>query len=635
MLGTMKKLMKSFLGGIVLLIIIVGMAVWGIEDIFRGDLGGSMVEAGSRNLTNDAFDRRVENVLRNLNADSDKPISKAEATEQGIVDQVFSLEVSKVVNLGYASEIGAIAPEPAVISRLQEETAFANPLTGEFDLSTYRQVLQRNQMTPKIYQQQVEDELSIALLRQGASGAISPPDVLNTLQASYIGETRDVSFFILDGGTLEAPNAPDEETLENFYGENLAIFKQPERRGIDLLKLSTSDFISQVEVTDDEVSRIYEATKAQRFSEPDTRTISTLTFADRETARTALGMLSGGRPVESIDTASERSTQSGTRADFADELVAEALFGDGRSVGALFGPRQDADGNWELLRVDEIEPGTVYPLEAVSTVIRDELARERAEVLFFDALNTLDSAIGAGFELKEIGAEVGAPVISFAPVDANGFTQSGIALRGLIEAQDAFTSAFDYEVGELSDRFDSDVAVYLSTARTIIPEATPDFADIRDNVLAYYETTKSSESLAAAAAEIQAQIESGSLTLESAASEAGAELVSVQPAITRLTGNQSGLPGAAVSGVFAAQEGDVLTYPSRLGDQILIVQLNRITRPESADLEALKSSASASLGQSLDADLQAALEGEIRASLEARTNASAFEAYKTSLTTEQ
>jgi peptidyl-prolyl cis-trans isomerase D len=635
MMATIKKLMKSFLGTIVLLVIIVGMAAWGIEDIFRGNLGGSMVEAGSRSLSADALDRRVENVLRNLNDTSEKPLNKNEAVDQGIVDQVFAIEISKVAHLGYANQIGAIPPDEKIIEQLEGNSSFANPLTGEFDLNTYTQVLNQNRLSPSIYEEQLKDDISLGYIRSAATSAITSPELLTTLQASYFGETRELSYFMLAEDETVARPAPTEEELTAFYDENKDIFKQPERRAIDLLKLSNRDFISQVVVTDDEVQKIYDATKAQRFSAPDTRTIETLTFTDREVARTAFGFLAGGRSADSITTVISSSTQTGERDILSNELAAEALFGQGRNVGALFGPIENADGNWDIQQVTDIQSGEVYPLESVSDVIRDELSRERAEVLFFEGLTSLDNAIGAGFSLDEIASELGVMVMSFEPVDANGFTANGTSMTGLLQAQDAFQSAFEYGQGELGDRYDSDEAIYLAVTRNITPEITPLLADIREEVMAYYINRTSGEALRERAEEIEAQVLSGAVTFAESAENANAVIESLTPPISRLTAEQSGLPSNALAGIFAAQEGDILMFPTRLGDQILMLQMNRINRPATDSLGEFETAAAASIVQSLEQDVQAAIESEIRTRMDLRTNDSAFAAYKTSIMTEQ
>jgi peptidyl-prolyl cis-trans isomerase D len=636
MLTGLKKFMLSTVGKVILFFSVVAMALgFGFNDIFNGNFGGALVQAGDRALTADTLDRRVENLLRNLNTNGQRPISKPEAVEQGLVDQVFALEYSKAANMGYAAIIGAVASDDSVIEELQAQPAFANPLTGEFDRNTYQEVLNRNQLRPAMYQEQIRDDLTLEVLRKASSNAIYTPKVLENLQASYIGETRDFSYFFLQQSAVPEIAAPTDEELNAYYTENLAVFKQPERRSIDLLKISAEDFISEVEVTDDEVSKVYEATKAQRFSEPDTRSWTKMTFANRETARTAFGLLAGGQDPSALTNVVASVDASGRQADIADELLSNAMFGPGKEPGALFGPRENSDGTWDVWRLADVQAGAVYPLAIVSDVIRQELARERAELLFFDAMTDLDSAVGAGLPLGDIAQEIGVPLLSFLPVDVNGFTKSGAPLSVLTNSQDAFTSAFKYPVGELGDRFDGESAIYLASTAKIIPEATPAFETIREDVERAYLISKSSESLQAYADTLIEQVKSGEIAFEGAAAAVEATVTRPEAPVSRLTAQQSGLPQAAISGVFSGREGDVQSYSTRLGDQILLVKLDSISRPTEEELAVLSESASTSLAQSLEQDLQAALESEIGKSVKVKSNPAALNAYKTSITSQQ
>lgn len=225
--------------------------------------------------------------------------------------------------------------------------------------------------------------------------------------------------------------------------------------------------------------------------------------------------------------------------------------------------------------------------------------------------------------------------MSFEPVDGNGYTAKGIPMTGLIQAQDAFQSAFEYGQGELGDRFDSDEAIYIAATRNIIPEITPELADIREEVTSYYLDVTTGDALRNRADEIESQVTSGSLTLSAAAESADAVLENLTPPISRLTAEQSGLPNSALAGVFAAKEGDILMFPTRRGEQILMLQLDRINRPTTDTLGELETAAAASIAQSLEQDLQAAIESEIRTVMDLKTNNTAFSAYKTSIMTEQ
>jgi peptidyl-prolyl cis-trans isomerase D len=637
MLALMKSLMNSIFGKIVIMIIIAGMAFWGVDTMvaqMRSGLGSDLAAAGSRSIDVTGLDRRVENLLRNLNANADKPITKSEAVDQGLVDQVFEVEKSKIVNLGYAGMIGVKPSANAVVEQLKTVDAFKNPLTGELDLNTYREVLYQNRFTKEEYEQQVSDDLTLKTLSDAASAAIYPPQALARIQARFIGETRNVSWFILDATKAPKPEAPTDDDIRAFYDDNLEALKQPERRGIDLLRMSADDFLSDITVTEQEIATIYEATKSERFSEPDQRTFLELKFADRDAARAAFGLLAGGADPANLQGVVSREMKSGTRDTVTDPALREAMFGPGKQSGALFGPK-DVSGQWMVARLVSVQPGNVYPIEDVSEVIRDELARERAQVLFYEKLNDLEREIAAGYPLSKIADEVGVPMISFVPVDQTGMTEDGISMIGLTAAGDAFSAAFQLNPGDVSNRFDGDDAVYITSPREIIAPYTPEFETLADDIRESLVASRAATSMQTYAASVVDKIKSGETTLADAAKAAGATVETPPGPISRSSAEQSGLPSAAIAAIFSGREGDVASYPNRQGDHFMIVSLDTITPPSEEQLEVLGSSAAASLTQALKDDLRVALDYEVSKATKLKVNAGAVNAYKASVATDQ
>ncbi|WP_439620307.1 SurA N-terminal domain-containing protein [Hyphomonas sp.] len=633
----MKSLMNSIFGKIIVMIIIAGMAFWGADSAWTTmstGLGSNLAAAGPRGIDLTTLDRRVENLLRNLNANSEKPITKAEAADQGIVDQVFELEKAKIVNLGYAGAIGVEPSTNAVVEQLKTVDAFKNPLTGELDLNTYREVLYQNRFTKEEYEQQVSDDLTLKTLGEAASAAIYPPQILASIQALYIGETRDVSWFILDASEAPEPDAPTDEEIRTFYDENLTALEQPERRAIDMLRVSADDFLADVTVTEQEIATIYEATKSERFSEPDQRTYIELYFADRDTARAAFGLLAGGADPAGLPGVLSSETKTGYRESVSDTALADAMFGPGKQSGALFGPRE-VDDRWLVARLVSVQRGAVFPIETVSEEIRDELARERAQVLFFEKLDTLDRSIGAGYPLAQIASELPVPVMSFAPVDQTGMTEDGVTITGLTQARDAFSDAFRINAGDVSARFDGEEAVYLTSPRAIIAPSTPEFDTIKNDIRQTLVAQREANAMQSYADSVVEKLKSGETTLTAAATAADTVVESPSVPVTRITAEESGLPSPAINAIFSGSEGDVYSYPNRSGDMFMIVQLNTIAPPSDAALEVLGTQATASLNQSLRDDIRFATDAEIRNAIKLNVNDNAIVAYKKSIATEQ
>ena len=416
--------------------------------------------------------------------------------------------------------------------------------------------------------------------------------------------------------------------------ENLEALKQPERRMIDVLRMSAEDFLSEVTVTDQEVATVYEASKSERYSEPDTRTYVELMFSSREAARTAFGLLAAGADPASVEGVASRETRTGRRESVSDPLLAEAMFGAGKQSGALFGPAERGD-QWLVARLVSVQPGAVFPLEQVEGEIRDQLSRERAAVLLFEKMEALDRAIGAGYPISQIAEEVGVPLITFAPVDQSGRTRESVALMGLITAGEAFQQAFEIPVGETSNRIDIGEATYLTSPHKVLESYTPEFEELREDVRTGLVRQREANGVQAALDDLTDRIKSGESTLEAEARAANEVVETPLAPITRRTAADSGLPNAAVTSVFSGKEGDVFTFPSRTGDAVMVMQITDITPPSEADMSELAPLANSSLLTSLQTDLDQAMEAEIAATMKLRTNQGTLRAYKATITSDQ
>ncbi|KCZ83568.1 peptidylprolyl cis-trans isomerase-like protein [Hyphomonas adhaerens MHS-3] len=638
MLALMKRLTQSILGKFIAMIIIAGMAFWGVDQIFnqvRNGLGSDLMAAGKSSVTVEGFDRRIEVMLRNVNQQNDNPITKDQAVERGMVDQVFQLEQSQTTILGFASKIGVAPSTDAVLAELRKQDAFKNPLTGELDLATYQRVLAQNRFSQAEYEDQVKSDLTLQALQAGTIAGLISPDVLKAVQARYLAESRDVAWFILDAADVPKPDAPTEEEVLAFYNENLDALKQPERRGIDLVKVSADDFLSQVEVTEQEIATIYEASKSERFSEPEQRTYVELMFDSRDAARDAFGALAGGADPSTLQGVVSRDSKTSLAEDVDDQLLRDAMFGPGKQSGALFGPKDMGDGRWLIARLVSVQPGAVFPIEDVSEEIRTDLARERATLLLYDKLEALDRSINAGFDLGQIASELGVPVISFEPVDQNGYTEDGLPMMGLLDAGDAFKQAFTMNVNDTSNQFIKDDVTYVISTRKIVPPSTPDFDEVKDDVRQALILRNEGEAAQTMVKSIKDRIESGASSLEAEARAAKAELETPPSSVTRMSAEDSGLPNSAIGGIFSGKPGEVFTYPNRTGDKYMIVQLKAVNDPSAADLAAADPRASSALVTSLDSDLAAAMQTEMAGAVKLKVNSGAYNAYKASITTDQ
>jgi peptidyl-prolyl cis-trans isomerase D len=637
MISIMRRVSNSFLGRVVLMLMVVGMAFWGADtsiSMIRSGLGGGLATAGGRSVNAGDLDRRIETYLRNVNQQSPEPVSKADVAENGVIDQIFTMESSKLSSLGYARTLGLEATTDAVLGELATVDAFKNPLTGELDPIKYREILNSNGLTEQVYEREVSDELILRKLRGGASAAVFPLELFSGIQAKYIGEARDVAWFVLDTSGAAKPAVPTEEDVKAHYTKNLEALKQPERRVIDLVQISSEDFLHEVTVTDQEVATTYEATKSAKFSAPDQRTYVELIFADRELAKVAFGQLAAGADADQVTGVIKRDIRTGLAENVADPALRDALFGPGKQSGALFGPRE-LDGGWLVARLISVQPGAVKPIEEVGEQIRLELARDRARQRVYDKVEALEIAIAAGYPVARIAADVGAPVMTFQGIDKQGATENGQQVVSLMAIDGALEQAFLLGEGDSSGTFALQDGSALISVRKIIPASTPAFETVKDRVQSDLIATRLAEAAQAYAATFVDRVKSGALTLEAAAKEAKSVVELPSGPITRASAEASGLPSAALSPVFSGVAGDTFSFPNRSGDRYLVVQLRKITAPTPEELTMLSSAAASALSTTLDQDLQIAFEAEMKKSARLKVNQNALDAYKAAITQAQ
>ena len=633
MMSFMRGLLKSKLSGIVFGLIILSMAVWGVGDIFGGGLGNDVVKAGDRALTISAFDRKFENYLRNVRDQTGESMTRDEAVERGVVDQLYSLETSRIINLGFSDSIGASASNAAVDDNVQNNDAFKNPQTQRFDRETYLSRLDGRRLSTTEYEQEIRDGITLEYLREAIGASVQAPLPLARLRASFDGEIRRIAWMTLSPDSVPELEDPTDEELLAFFESRIEGFKEPERRALSVLTISPDDFIGLEAIEDTDIEAVYEATKAQRFSGPETRVFTQVLFSSESASRLALGLLATGEDPATISGAENAEQRAALKIDIANAPLAEAMYSYGQQPGAVFGPFPSGD-LWLIARLDEIQLGDPFPLASVMEVIRAELARERAEGAYYDAIDGFDDLIGEGLDLFEMGARLGVPVMSYLPVDTRGIAANGAIMRNYFGIQEGLIAAQDYTAGEISERFDIEDGIYMIQLDRIVAESTPAFEDIKDQAAEAYAYVKRNEGVQGFAEAIKSRIETEGSTLDAEAAAIGAELNRPDRGLNRTT-LDAGLPPSVLTAIFATAEGDILTLPGAAAGQVLIVQVEAVELPNEEALSVLAPLSMGTLGTDLNNDLLALMEVEIQRAISVKTNAASVDAYKTRITETQ
>ena len=632
MLTPLRNMLRSPAAGGIFVIVIIAMAAWGVTDIFAGGSGNNLVSAGNRAVSDRALDSSLERILRTQTDERGRSLTKEEAMQRGILDQIFGELSRETMLTAYADKQGIAATTDAIVDAIRTDPVFQDT-TGVFDPLRYSQLLDANGFREADYEADIESRMTIARLQAVPNSGLRVPTALARLQAAYTGELRSASWFLLQQSQLPEIASPTEEDLLALYETQKDLLREPERRGISLIHLTPDDFVAQVEVTEADISSYYEAYKADRYTGPDSRSFTEFAFADEATARAALGRIAGGAAPDAIDSATSTELRSGRREIITNERLAEQVFARGAPTGSIHGP-QPVGAGYVVIRLEDIIEGAATPLEDVREEIEEELAREYAIGLFYEALPQFDDLLGTGADLEGIAEGLGTPVMSFAPVDTNGVTKSGKRYLPLVTAPGLLQMIYAQAEGRNTERFGEDETTWIARVDSIVPERLPEFEEVRDRLEAVWKQQRESEQLQTVAAEIENAIADGSSTLAAEAAKYDTAVESLPQPVTR-ENNEFQLPGSLMAGLFAANEAGETFSIQGVSGQMIILQVDSIDRPASETLDLLAQSSALDIQNGIAEDLFRAYLISIAEDVELETNARAFEAYKRSLVTEQ
>lgn len=429
MLGAIRKGVSSIFMIVLMGLLIISFAIWGIGDVFRFGGGNAIAQVGDIKIGPAEFSQQFQNEVNRIQQQFGADITPAQARELGLGNQVLQRMVNRALFDQAARDLRMRASDQQVFELIHENPAFRNSF-GEFDMALYQSILRYAGMTvPEFEAAARADVTREQLLATMAAAAHMPEDMKRRLFA-FQGEERliEVARFPLSAVKLDA--SPSEEDLRAYYEENRERYMAPEYRSLSIVTLSPENFADEVTVTDDDIESYYEA-NAQQYSVPERRVLEQMVLGSEADAEQAYERIQDG--ADFAEVAKDMVGLSGddlklgakTRNELSEELGATAAV----EVFALQKPGVakpvQSDFGWHVIQVTSIEPGSTQNLADIRDEIEKAVRHEKALDILYDYANRIEDDLAAGTSLAGIAEGLGVDVRRVPAVDANGLTPTG------------------------------------------------------------------------------------------------------------------------------------------------------------------------------------------------------------------
>ncbi|CAN7347908.1 SurA N-terminal domain-containing protein [Phenylobacterium sp. LjRoot219] len=559
MLAAFRVFAKSWVAAVLIGLLIVAFAVFGLQDVFGNKLGDSVIVAGSRKVSPAEFRREFESVRKRAEQEMGQPVTAEVAAANGLDRQVLQGLATREAFAELLHRMGIRPSDKEVVAQIAKIPAFFNPVSGKFDKALYQQRLAQNEMRPEQFEAMLRDEMAQQHLVSALTQALEVPRAYSALAAIYALESRDVAYLTVDPTSVPQPAAPTDTQLTAFMKENAAQLTLPEFRVLTVVRFSPQLVGANLAVDEAELKKRYEFRK-DTLSTPETRSLVQIPAKDAAAAKAITARLQAGEAPAAIAKAlgvDAISYDNRPQTAIADRKLAAAAFQlQPGQVSTVQG-----DLGTAVVKVLAVAPGSTVSFEQARPALEAELRKDAAAEKVYALTQAYDEAHQKGANLTEAAEKAGVASTTLGPVAKDGRDQQGQPVGGL--NQKLMDTAFNLPAGGESEVVDAGEGEYFAVrVEKIVPPAMPPLAEIKPQLSQAWMMREVGKAMQAKADALAARVRKGE-SLEAVAASAGARVTRV-PAVDRRTGPQNPLVSPEMLGhVFGGKSGEVFVARAR------------------------------------------------------------------------
>lgn len=385
MLTTIREKAQGTFAWIILIIICVPFALWGIQNYVDTGKEAAVASVGDKDFYQRDVNKAYEQYAQNFQGMTvDEQLLKQQSLDKLIKDEVL---------LQYAHAEGLVATDSSTRAFIETLPYFQTD--GKFDDKRYKSLLTSQRMSSAEFVSKIKSALIMEQFQRSIIDSSFATQYAIDNFFNIQNQQRDVDYVTV--AVEKITTQPSDQDIAAYYQQHQAEYKIPEQVSVEYVELSLGDIAKKIVVTDDKLRSYYEEQKEQ-YSTPERRKISHILFAvnAKTDDKTALAKaLKAQQDLNSKDfsaIAAEVSDDKLTAKKGGDlglfivgsmeksfEEAASAL-----KAGEVSKPVKSSFG-YHLIKVTELVAGDVKAFESVKSEVTKAYQKAQAENGFYEA----------------------------------------------------------------------------------------------------------------------------------------------------------------------------------------------------------------------------------------------------------
>lgn len=271
MLLTIRKKSQGWVAWVIVLIIAVPFALFGINSYFEGANQVPVAKVDGENITTQTFENAMEQRRRFFRSQLGNSFDPLMVDNPQFRLQVVEGLVSSRLIQSYAQENGLRLSDDALRVSIVSTPEFQED--GKFDQDTYRRVISARGYSAEGYEQQLRRSGGIQQLQTGlsVSALVNPQEVDQLLTLTL--QKRDADYTVIAASEALGGVQVSEEEKREEYQNSESRYQQDDRIKLNFVKLTLDDIANDIELDEEEIEQAYEASKGQ-YRKPEARIAS-------------------------------------------------------------------------------------------------------------------------------------------------------------------------------------------------------------------------------------------------------------------------------------------------------------------------------------------------------------------------
>ncbi|WP_421723657.1 SurA N-terminal domain-containing protein [Bauldia sp.] len=577
MLNALRRGAKGWAAQLLIALLVVAFAVWGVSDFFSGFRGDTVATVGDTGVPTQRFYRQYELAKRQLAQQIRQPVTDQQASVFGIPGQVLGQLVTEATLTNQADALNLGVSGETLSQQIANDPSFRGS-TGSFDRAVFSQVVSSNGMTENDFIEELREGYVRQQLASALAGGVEVPDAYLRAFHEYQAEERNIDYLVLPPSLVGDVPPPTETELIAFFEEHQSDWRAPELRSVRVMAMTPADLADTGDISDEEARNLYDGQVAARFTTPERRRVEQIVFDSSGDATAAASALADGATFE--DLVAERGLTPTdidlgvvTQAEILDTTTAEAVFAlaEGETSGLIegrFGP--------VIVRVTSVEPEVVQPFDDVKTELKQELAESRAAQEISDQLDVIEDARAGGATLDEIATNYGLSLVTYPAVDSRGNDGDGEPIADLPGGNELVAAIFESDIGLENNAIPLEVGYVWYEVAAVSEPRDRELSEVRERVLTAYRDAAIDERLTDSADEIRDRLARGE-DIATIAEDYGVAVNDAE-AVTRLTPPSGDLTGVAIQAAFGGPRGHTAVADGENQNKVVIA-VSEVTIP--------------------------------------------------------